>query len=118
MRESINKITDYLSNKFPFTFQEIVIDPFDFEQIYEILNETIKLEDIINVTGGTKIMAIAAFQVAMEKEIASLYVDTTNQRLIMLGQDKGEQKYYSISSLRVNQYIELFSAILEEQTSF
>jgi hypothetical protein len=60
------------------------VNAFDFNQIYnsliKFLNEP-EYEVIVNLTGGTKIMSIAAFEAAKKFNLKSIYIDSENHLL-------------------------------------
>lgn len=65
--------------------EEYPIEPYDFELAHTAYNKVLDKfhpdEVILNVTGGTKIMAISAFNVFRDKEVPIVYVDTQNKKI-------------------------------------
>jgi hypothetical protein len=71
------------------------VNAYDFEEIFKALNEFLAgnlNEIIVNVTGGTKLMSIAAFEVAKNFNLKSVYVDSENHYLYSFHNDKIESK--------------------------
>lgn len=64
----------------------LVADPWDIDAIGRTLSEANFPQGSLafNVTGGTKIMSLAALRVAEKKGCDAFYVDTTNRRLLNL----------------------------------
>ncbi len=66
-------------------FEEHEIDPYNFENISNLLSHLIQKyksdEIVINFTCGTKIMSIASFEVFKNKGLVSLYIDSENSRI-------------------------------------
>lgn len=61
------------------------VDPFIFEDCIEKMNDVCRDEDIImNVTGGTKIMYLAATLVALKFGIPMVYYETINNKKIRM----------------------------------
>lgn len=61
-------------------FSEFICDPFDFYSVKKRLNEIICKVDandeiLINLTGGTKIMLLAAQSVITDKQVRGFYID-------------------------------------------
>jgi len=70
------------------------IQPFDMQAVMascrRIIDEYADCELSLNITGGTKISALAAFQVFFEVGKQIYYVDSHNRKLISLSPKKGE----------------------------
>ena len=71
------------------------VNPFDFNQIYNSILDFAKNnndEIVVNITGGTKIMSIAAFEVARQNSLKSIYIDSENHLLYEFYKDAIEKK--------------------------
>ena len=87
--ESLNKILGI--EQLP----PLKVNPFDFNQIYNSLLDFAKNnnnEIVVNITGGTKIMSIAAFEVARQISLKSIYIDSENHLLYEFYKDVIEKK--------------------------
>ena len=66
-------------------FQEIEIEPYDYDTIAnitsQIVNNNATDEIILNFTGGTKIMSLASFSVFSNKKLLSIYIDSENGKI-------------------------------------
>jgi len=117
-QQNVSRINRYLERYFLFDYREVIVDPFSIEDNINKLQQVIPQSDnvYINITGGTKLMAIAAFKVAQDRSIPSFYVDTANKRCIQFGTSEPD---FPIERLMVQDYIELIGAgILNEKTDY
>jgi len=86
------------------------VDAYDFQSnvaaLKQICGRHKDKEIQFNLTGSTKIMAIAAYEVAREEDISSFYVNTSGNRILWLtgSQDKSIQ----LTSLNVSDYLNIF----------
>jgi len=65
----------------------LLVDAFNFDENYNLISNYLRNSDdeiIINITGGTKIMSIAAFEAAKQFNLKSVYVDSENHFLYSL----------------------------------
>lgn len=116
---NIDVINHYLLSHFSFTYEKVFMAPFDLEKNLHILRQLMvpTEETRCNITGGTKLMAIAAYQVMREKKVPTFYVDTANERLILFGESKEDTEYVSIPKLTVADFVRLIGAeTFREQT--
>jgi len=63
------------------------VDPYDFAAVAEVCKRLIRETDdelVLNVTGGTKVSALAAFQAFYFNDKRIIYLDTANNRLLDL----------------------------------
>lgn len=67
-----------------FTINEHLIDAYDFENIRTVCSEIISMHKdvILNATGGTKVMALAAYSVFNSKNKSIVYLDSHNNKTI------------------------------------
>lgn len=72
------------------------VDAYAFEETRRAAAEVIRRESpreaVVNLTGGTKCMSIAAFLAAQENGAKSLYVDTANEKLVWFKPDGSVQE--------------------------
>jgi len=61
-------------------------DAYDYLKTYDLCTEIIGEGAILNVTGGTKLMALGAFLAAKETKTPSIYIDTENRNIIRLNE--------------------------------
>lgn len=99
-----------------FEINEHLIDAYDFEGIQEKCEELIDANDdiLLNTTGGTKVMAFAAFSVFTEHKKKIFYLDSFNNKAIRFNP-------YSVEEHRVKIPLDIMLAahgyrILENQT--
>lgn len=74
------------------TVAEETVDPFDIGNVKAVLTTIIEAHNssselVINISGGTKPMAIGALQAAQSARIRSVYTDTEDGELIWLSAD-------------------------------
>ncbi len=68
------------------------IDPYDFAGVAAVCERLIREREedlVLNVTGGTKVSALAAFQVFYFNDRRIVYLDTANNRLLDLAPGEG-----------------------------
>jgi len=94
--------------------KHISIAPYDLDSARETcMNLLLENEDndvILNATGGTKLMAFAAFEVFRELERPVIYVDTQNQWIQVLSPYKRQINFKGV--LKVPQYLKAYGQIL------
>lgn len=61
-------------------------DAYDYIKTYDICAEIMKEGTILNVTAGTKLMALGAFLAAKDTKVPTIYVDTANRNIIKLNE--------------------------------
>lgn len=90
------------------TVERFPIEPFDLESARNTclnLLAGIENEDVIlNVTGGTKLMAFAAFEVFREMGKPLIYVDTQNSTVQLIGGQSIEKREFS-DIIKVKPYL-------------
>ncbi len=66
--------------------QKIEVSSYNYPEIIEKLNKHIPQEENLhfNLTGGTKMMTISAYEFCQKRKIRSLYVDTANQKILQI----------------------------------
>lgn len=83
------------------------IAPFDLESALETCLEVLFMLDaenvILNVTGGTKIMALAAFEAFRKMKRPILYVDTQNREIQRIHHDSEKLPFESV--LKIKPYL-------------
>jgi hypothetical protein len=86
------------------------VDPFNIGNVEEIIRQLIieygKDVVVVNISGGTKPMAIGALQAAQVLGVRSLYTNTENKELIWLYPDKIVHEPVRIQGLDVKSYIQ------------
>ena len=79
---------EYLQSVLQLPFETKTVHAFDFQSIREAFRQVIQQYKgehlILNLTGGTKIMALSAFDIARENAIPAIYVNTAENKLIHL----------------------------------
>ncbi|MCX8023440.1 MAG: DUF1887 family CARF protein [Syntrophorhabdaceae bacterium] len=99
--------------------EKVPISPYDLEAarktVKEILSSYNNYEIILNATGGTKIMAFAAFEVFREHGKKIIYVDTQDSRIQTLSPSS---EYFDFQGvLKVPSYLNAYGQfILKEKT--
>ena len=71
------------------------VNAYDFNEIYDLLRVFLKNnadEVVVNITGGTKIMSIAAFEAAKNFNLKAVYIDSENHLLYEFIKEKIEIK--------------------------
>jgi len=67
-------------------YEEVLIDAYYYNKVFNAVSEIIKKfiseELVINFTGGTKLMSIAAFQAAQNFSKKAIYIDSDNSRVL------------------------------------
>ncbi|MCC7201906.1 MAG: DUF1887 family protein [Nitrospirae bacterium] len=96
------------------------IEPYDLESAREtclnILAEIDKDEVTLNVTGGTKIMALAAFEVFREMKRPIIYVDTQNRNIQTLSPAQKELKFKGV--IKVKPYLAVYGQDIVGENTF
>lgn len=91
-------------------------DEHDFSCVQNVLLELAASRDgediALNVTGGTKLMALAAQSVALEARWRVFYVDVDTDEVIWLGKEPQRKKL--ATSLRLRHYLKGYGFQLEE----
>ena len=118
--QNVRRICAFLEQRFEFTHVERIVNPYDFEDVL-LKMRTIRVEStsvLCNITGGTKLMAIAAFQAMNERGIPSFYIDTDNSRLITFREAKVHAEPIS-PRLTVDDFVRITGAVISHnQTSW
>lgn len=81
---SVKQKENYKNISPEMTFQEIEIEPYDYDSITNITSQIVNNnsdEIILNFTGGTKIMSLASFSVFDNKKLLSIYIDSENGKI-------------------------------------
>lgn len=96
------------------------IAPYDLESARDtcmnILAQFENEEVILNITGGTKIMALAAFEVFREMEKTIIYVDTQNKSIQVLSPKS--QSITSKGLVKVKVYLEAYGQnVIKDRTN-
>lgn len=82
-------------------------DAYDFNSCWDIFSEWLTeqtTEVALNVTGGTKVMAMAAQDVFREMKNPIFYINVENDSVLRL--DRGEQPFTLISKIKLREYLE------------
>jgi len=82
-------------------------DAYDFEACWEIISNWLtdqKVEVALNVTGGTKIMAMAAQDVFREMKLPVFYINVKNDSVLRL--DRGEKPSLLPAKIKLKEYLE------------
>ena len=99
--------------------EKISIAPYDLESARETCIEALLRHDndeiILNATGGTKIMAFAAFEVFREKEKPVVYVDTQNNYIDFLSPER--KKLVSRGVMKVPIYLASYGQNIVSETN-
>ncbi len=102
---------------------------YDYDELKErccrLLNSTINSDWILNMTGGTKLAALACYQVFREKKLPAFYVDSVNRRLLFFDKTKVRtvpfrsefsiEEIIQINGQTVNNYFEDESSLVQRQ---
>jgi len=108
MVEQLNRHEEFLRAKRVRT-EPLLIRPFDMEDVMSVCEGIVakySSDDLsLNVTGGTKIAALAAFQIFLSAGLKICYVNTRDQRIMFLN-PRNEQIPIT-ASLTVSQYLDL-----------
>jgi hypothetical protein len=84
-----------------------VSDSYDFQVCWELFSDWLveqQVEVVLNVTGGTKVMAMAAQDVFREAEKPVFYVNINNDSVLRL--DRGAQPVILPSKIKLREYLE------------
>jgi hypothetical protein len=87
------------------------IEPFDFEAALRAFETRCPPHSIINLTGGTKVMAFAAYEFAHQKGLPAVYVESDQQRsrLFRLDPDYRQQAPLELPALiTIEDYLRAF----------
>ena len=82
-------------------------DAYDFNACWEIFSNWLMAQQVnvvLNVTGGTKVMAMAAQDVFREMEFPVFYINVENDSLLRL--DRGAQPYVLPTKIKLREYLE------------
>jgi len=98
--------------------EKISIAPYDLESARKTLKEILSRHEndevILNATGGTKIMAFAAFEVFREKEKPVVYVDTQDKRIDVLSPERKKMEFKGV--MYVRQYLAAYGQNIVSET--
>ncbi len=84
-----------------------VPDAYDFDGCWEIFSDWLIAQSVdvaLNVTGGTKVMAMAAQDVFREAGKPVFYVNVNNDSVLRL--DRGEQPFVLPTKIKLREYLE------------
>jgi Domain of unknown function (DUF1887) len=84
-----------------------VPDAYDFNGCWEIFSDWLTAQQCsvaLNVTGGTKVMAMAAQDVFREMKLPVFYINVENDSLLRL--DRGEQPFILPTKIKLREYLE------------
>jgi len=87
--------------------ERVPVEPYDLDAArntcFKIFQENENNEIILNATGGTKIMAFAAFEVFREFGKKIIYVDTQDNRIDVLSPERKKMEFKGV--MKVAQYL-------------
>lgn len=112
--KAANDLSAVLSPRVKIRFSEDFVEPYDIEAIAEsitcLLNKyDSKQEVIVNISGGTKPMAIGALQAAHKLGRICLYTNTENEEILKLPPSGSiESEALQVSGLDVDTYIRAY----------
>ncbi len=95
------------------------VKAFDFQDVVSVCEKIINsfqeagVEITLNVTGGTKVVALAAFQKFYFDGLRIIYVDTSNNRILELG-DKPGSIALDGNLLKVKEYLACYGKQLKQ----
>jgi hypothetical protein len=87
---------------------QIEVKPYEINDVRARCEELVRKygQDIIfNITGGTKTMSNAAYEVALRHDIPTLYVETGNDQIIHLIPSARPSERFRIKVLKVDDYL-------------
>jgi hypothetical protein len=118
--QNVERICGYLKQELAFTYEEHIVDPYNFENVLaKMRGLSASFADkpfLCNITGGTKVMALAAFQAMNERGMRSFYIDTDNSRLMTFQETKVEAEPFD-PRLTVDDFVNIIGATIDsEQT--
>jgi len=98
------------------------VDPMDALQVARVVAQAVEhcggaRQVLVNVTGGTKPMAIGAYQAAREAGADAVYVDSEQERLIHYLGDRMEIQPFDLHPLSVVRYLRIHGKELDEERS-
>lgn len=124
IQKTYKNLKSYLNTRIPgIRVYEHLVDakePDSTHQVIKsILSETKEMDHVINVTGGTKLMALGAYQAGIEGHCGIIYVDTAQNKFLNLGSFTADfPGGPSLPRLKVDDFIGLYGAqIKHEKTS-
>ena len=91
-----------------------IADAYDFENCWEIFSNWLVAQPVdvaLNVTGGTKVMAMAAQDVFREASKPVFYVNVINDSVLRL--DRGEQPFVLTTKIKLREYLEAHGYTIE-----
>lgn len=100
--------------------EERIVEAYNIDSTYEICNKICQehRDPIINLTGGTKIMALGAFRAGIENDAQLIYADTINKRFLNLGNNKLDSDQ-ELPKLKISDFVLLAGAkITDDRTDF
>jgi hypothetical protein len=105
--------------------EPLQLDPYDIGQARAVLAKALEEHRAagdavtINLTGGTKLMVIAALQAAYGSGVPLLYVTTEKNQIIYLGSDGAEQRRETIQvKISVEQYLAVHGLEASDNQAF
>ncbi len=125
-KESKNKITQIRSFIFEVGFSENICDPFDFFSVRaaceKILNKLDQNDEIkINLTGGTKVMVLAAQSLILERKLNGFYINLDGTLLNLpsynsqkLSCELSINEFFEISGHKLHRYKALSDYFIDD----
>jgi hypothetical protein len=109
-----------IANDWGITVEEKPIEPYDLDSARETCLDLLAHHEdddlTLNVTGGTKIMALAAFEVFREFKKEIIYVDTQNETIQILSPNAATVTFRNV--IRVRPYLAAYGQnIIEDRTN-
>lgn len=95
------------------------LDAYDFQKFKEVIKSELEnhpKDTCLNLTGGTKLMALAAYEVFKEKNNKIIYCDTKHKRIIVLSP---EYKIQTLeTSISIEDYLTSYGYRIIEHKSY
>lgn len=111
---SANDLKAVLDEFVRVTLSDVYVDPYNIEAVKQTIGALIRNSGepeniVINISGGTKPMAIGAFQAAQSAGVKSVYTNTEDGELIWLSPDGSVQSEpIRVTNLDVSLYIRAY----------
>lgn len=121
--QSANDLQTVLQKRLSVELSDAYVDPFDIEDIVQKIGHLIqkyqpKGDVLLNMSGGTKPMAIGALQAARAAGIKSLYTNTEDKELIWLNPDDTVTvEKFRVAGLDVATYLRAYGQTIKKAIS-
>lgn len=110
------QVFERICKKYNWPVTKIEVSSYQYQEIYKKLDKSLPQEKLLfNLTGGTKLMILGAYEFCRKRNISSIYVDTFNQKIFQITPQFKEEHLPDV--LNLENYLALYGYnIVEKET--